>query len=60
MIDSQSAEVKQLKSTIKSQETSIAYFKREIDEVNAQLDKERQEKLQLKTTLALGLNSKRP
>ena len=56
MVDLQSDEIKQLKSTIKSQETSIAYLKKKIEELTHQLDKEKQEKLQLKTNMTLGIS----
>ena len=44
VIDQNTSEMRQLKSTLKSQETSIAYFKRQISELEQQLEVEKHEK----------------
>ena len=48
VIDQNSNEMRQLQSKLKSQETSIAYFKRQIGDLEEQLESEKSEKQALK------------
>ena len=48
VIDQNSHEIRQLQSKLKSQETSIAYFKRQIQELEENLEQEKGEKQSLK------------
>ena len=54
VIDQNVNEMRQLKSTLKSQETSIAYFKRQIQELEEQMEAEKREKQELKLELGLA------
>lgn len=48
VIDQNSNEIRQLQSKLKSQETSIAYFKRQLQELEDKLEQEKGEKQSLK------------
>ena len=48
VIDQNSNEIRQLQSRLKSQETSIAYFKRQLQELEEKLEQEKGEKQSLK------------
>lgn len=47
IIENMKNEARQLKSTVKSQEASVAYFKKKIDELNTKLEQEKMAKSQL-------------
>lgn len=54
VLDQNANEMRQLKSTLKSQETSIAYFKRQIQDLEQQLDSAKSEKQTLKREITLA------
>ena len=51
VIEANASEMRQLKSTLKSQETSIAYFKRQIQDLETSLEDEKNSKQVIKQEL---------
>lgn len=50
-LEAGSEELKALRSTTKSQETTLAYFRKKVEEMSASLEEERNEKLALQGEL---------
>lgn len=46
-IEKLNEEMQHVKSTVRSQETTISYFRKKIDEINKQLEDEKNDKLSL-------------
>ena len=59
VIDQSTNEMRQLKQTLKSQETSIAFFKKRVDEIQVALSNEKEQKQLLKLELTKQIEEAR-